>query len=897
MNIINQFTLRTLMKNKTRTLVTIIGIALSAAMFTAVTSSVISFQNYLLRTEIASEGAWEGWLGGCRAASAELVKKDEAVKSYAQVANLGYAKAEGCKNEDKPYLFVAGIGKEFTDFSSITLIEGRMPENNREIVLPNHLKLNGGVNFKVGDTLSLQVGKRANAGGKYKGELIGGQNVPFQSEGGGETIVDTIPKSYTVVGICERPAYEQYTAPGYTALTLDNEVKADSYDLLLTFEKPEKAMEIMERLADSCSEDGIAFTTHASLLRFMGRSTNSSYNRVLYSMGAILMLVILFGSISLIYNAFSISVSERTKQFGLLKSIGATKKQMRQSVLFEACTLSVAGIPLGILAGLGGMGITFHFVADMINHLWGTAAEKGVFLTLVVTWQSIVFAAVIAFATVIISALIPAKRAVKLSPMQAIRQSDDVRIRPEKVRTSGLTYRLFGFEGMLASKNFKRSRKKYRATVFSLFISIVLFVAATSFSDYLTGAAESTDNYSEYEVSFYLTEDNKKKTDEDIAKEVEGPSSVDRLGYACVADGVIELPEEYFDEEYLKYFHAEEESRVEGKIKESKTISQSIAVYFVRDSEYREYLKEAGLNETKYMGSRVKSVLIWDDARVYVDDKLMNMHILKKSTWTVDLIFRKSIFVKEDSNYDSGDSDGQKVFSKKEALHSCMDIEFGKVMNKTMPLGASSSHWRGAITMLLPYSSMPEEISRYSTDFHVRTGNHKKAYEDIIKYLSGGEFENGAGGNVYDIAEYKETERMLLLVINIFSYGFIILISLISIANVFNTISTNINLRRQEFAMLKSVGMAGKGFHKMMNYECALYGLKGILYGVPVSCLISWYMHYAMSEGTNMKYIIPWPGILISSASVFLVVFATMLYSMSKIKKDNTIEALRNENL
>ncbi|HBI60414.1 MAG TPA: ABC transporter permease, partial [Lachnospiraceae bacterium] len=348
-----------------------------------------------------------------------------------------------------------------------------------------------------------------NAGGKYKGELIGGQSTPFQSEEGGETIVDAVSRSYTVVGICERPSYEPYTAPGYTALTLDNEAESDSYDLMMTFEEPEKAAEIMERLANSCSEDGIVFSTHASLLRFMGRSTNSSYNRVLYSMGAILMLVILFGSISLIYNAFSISVSERTKQFGLLKSIGATKKQMRQSVLFEACALSVAGIPLGILAGLGGMGITFHFVADMINRLWGTAAEKGVFLTLVVTWQSIVFAAVIAFATIIISALIPAKRAVKLSPMQAIRQSDDVRIRPEKVRTSGLTYRLFGFEGMLASKNFKRSRKKYRATVFSLFISIVLFVAATSFSDYLTGAAESTDNYSEYEVSFYLTEDNK----------------------------------------------------------------------------------------------------------------------------------------------------------------------------------------------------------------------------------------------------------------------------------------------------------------------------------------------------------------------------------------------------
>ena len=150
---------------------------------------------------------------------------------------------------------------------------------------------------------------------------------------------------------------------------------------------------------------------------------------------------------------------------------------------------------------------------------------------------------------------------------------------------------------------------------------------------------------------------------------------------------------------------------------------------------------------------------------------------------------------------------------------------------------------------------------------------------------------------MYDEAESKEAEKMLILVIDIFSYGFIILISLISVANVFNTISTNINLRRQEFAMLKSVGMTGKGFRKMMNYECALYGLKGILYGVPVSCLISWFMYSAMDQGINTKYVIPWQGILVSSICVFLVVFATMLYSMSKVKKDNTIEALRNENL
>lgn len=917
MNIINQFTLRTLMKNKVRTLVTIIGIALSAAMFTAVTSSVVSFQNYLIRVEIAVDGAWEGRLEGCSASSAEIIKKDEEIKSYTQVANFGYAVADGCKNENKPYLFIAGIGKDFTDFTPVSLIEGRLPENNEEIVLPNHLKLNGGVDFAVGDTYTLQVGKRVYADGKFKGETVGGQSIPFQSEEeGGETIADAISKSYTVVGICERPPYEPYSAPGYTALTFGNEAEAESYDLLMSFEKPENAAKTLERLADSCTDESVNYTTHSSLLRFMGRSTNSNYNKVLYRMGAILILVILFGSVSLIYNAFSISVSERTKQFGLLKSIGATKKQMRQSVLFEACVLSVAGIFIGILAGLGGMGITFHFIAGMISPLWATAGETGISLTLVVTWQSVVLAAVIAFATVIISALIPARRAVKLSPMQAICQTSDVRIRPEKVKTSGLTYRLFGFEGMLASKNFKRSRKQYRATVLSLFMSIVLFVTATSFGGYLTSVSESIDSYSEYDINFYIDEEDRgKKTDEDIAREVEGLSSVDEIGYANVVSSVIELPIEYLDEKYLKVFKPEEERKAEGNTENDKTVSMDVNVYFVRDSTYREYLKKEGLDESMYMDGRAKSVLIWDNARAYVDERLVNMNMLKKNDWSGKLDFIKPsidgyyYWKKEGGKYiyTDGESDKEKAFSSEEACSSQMDIKFGKVMNKTMPLGASSSVWNGDITILLPYSAIPEMFSTYSdmsgkvvtyaSIFHVRAENHAKAYEEITKYLSNGEFGGGASSSVYDESEARESERTLLLVIDIFSYGFIILISLISVANVFNTISTNINLRRQEFAMLKSVGMSGKGFQKMMNYECALYGLKGILYGVPVSCLISWFMYSVMAGGEDLGYIFPWQGILISSVSVFLVVFATMLYSMRKVKKDNTIEALRNENI
>jgi putative ABC transport system permease protein len=137
----------------------------------------------------------------------------------------------------------------------------------------------------------------------------------------------------------------------------------------------------------------------------------------------------------------------------------------------------------------------------------------------------------------------------------------------------------------------------------------------------------------------------------------------------------------------------------------------------------------------------------------------------------------------------------------------------------------------------------------------------------------------------------------MITVINVFAYGFIILISLIAATNVFNTVSTGISLRRREFAMLKSVGMTSKGFNKMMNYECLLYGAKALLFGLPTSFIITYLIYFFVSHGAEISFVLPWSAIGIAVFSVFAVVFATMMYSMSKIKKDNPIDALKNENL
>lgn len=917
-NIFSRFTLRTLHQNKVRTLVTIIGIALSVAMFTAVTSIVVSFQNYMIDIEVKSVGAWEGWLEYGTEAEVDDLRGEREIRKSTKVADLGHALAEGCTNEAKPYVHMLGIEENFEKLVAVNLSEGRMPENDTEIVIPRHLWVNGNVEWKVGDTVTLNVGQRAS---KKDQTATYSPLVPYSGQ---ETLVHTQEKTYTVVGICDRMSIEDYSAPGYTVLTRDSGTKAAAYDLFVTFHHPKKAEDILSYYAKQGS-----FTTHRSLLRYQGNSLNSRMNSMLYSMAGILMIVIMVGSISLIYNSFSISVSERTKQFGLLKSIGATKRQIRHSVLFEAFYLSLFGIPLGILAGLGGIGITLHFIGGLLNKTWGGDVQGD--MTLHVTWWSLAVAVLISLVTVLISAMIPARRAMKRSAIDSIRQSGDIRIRPGEVRTSGLTYRLFGFEAMVASKNFKRNRKKYRATVFSLFISIVLFVTAASFTGYLKSTVKLGQSHSNYDVEFGLdsgmshSEDEQdqekaakaldiKKNPEKVGDALRNMDGVQEVGFAASQTGTMDIPLEYLNEEFLSKARRYYPDCIDEK---RKVYKMNISVHFVEDESYRRYLEGCkGLRgkEEDYLNMEDGACLLWDQVLNVFDGKYFSAHALKKTGWTGTLHILKTTWEMSLVSWDgdqytledySGDEPEQKVYPVNEVCVS-KKVIIKDTTDGIFPLGVSGGDgdFLQGIHMVLPYSGIKQfglwqgdEMEQW-INFHIRTKEHEKIYKTLMEnasdVLPGLELVNTS---VYDQASSFESEQALVAVIDIFAYGFIALISLISIANVFNTISTNFQLRRQEFAMLKSVGMTQKGFRRMMNYECILYGLKGLLAGLPVSILISWFMYRAMQAEWNAAMMIPWKGILTACICVFAVVFATMLYSMSRLRKENIIDGLRNENL
>lgn len=868
MNIFNKVTLKTLSKNKARTLVTIIGIILSASMITAVTSSVSSLQDFLVDLTVSQDGDWHGAVYDVNKAQIDDLKEDTEVKSFIWLQKIGYALLEGCQNEYKPYLFVGAMGSGFKDSMPVYLTGGRLPESISEIILPKHVETNGGVKFKIGDTLSLSIGDRISDG------FMLNQNNPYLHESSGETEELKVreQRTFTVVGFYERPGFESYSAPGYTALTIEDDSHVDDYeyDVYIKLKKMKSIYSFLDR-----KFSGYEQSVNKELLRISGASDDTTYNQVLYSLAGVLIALIMFGSILLIYNAFSISVSERTKQFGLLSSIGATRRQMLRSVLFEAFFLSLIGIPFGLLSGILGIGITLKLTENLFTSFLNVG--HGVVVDLDVSLAAVIVAVLVGFVTVLISAYIPAKRALKISAIDAIRQTNDIKIKAGKVKTSKLTYKLFGFEGMIASKNFKRNRKKYRATVVSLFMSIVLFISASSFCAYLTAGSDSVMDDPGYDIVYTFTPDMKEKYSIDkLFEELSEVNGVIDSSYGYSNYGVNEYAQistESLNRDYVNYYN----SRFGGNYIDMD--SGNYVIYtlssFVDDATYEEYLKQNSFNSEMNRNSDELQAVVVDFLIIFDGDEQ------KYYTFNVFDDEAENIVIKRLQERD--DVDGEK-------------LNIIAVTDKTpMGVGGNSSNM---LTIIYPFSAISsvlgEENSNVEVDMYFKAKDHRAVFDRIYSVL---EDKNLPTSSLFDYAETEESKRALITVVNVFSYGFIILISLIALANVFNTISTNISLRRREFAMLKSIGMTQKGFNKMMNYECLLYGIKGLMYGIPVSIGVTYLIYRSVIEGWETKFFIPWYSVVITVGSVFVVVFSTMLYSMSKIKKDNPIDALRNENL
>jgi putative ABC transport system permease protein len=569
------------------------------------------------------------------------------------------------------------------------------------------------------------------------------------------------------------------------------------------------------------------------------------------------------GSILLIFNAFSISVSERTRQFGILSSVGATRKQLRKSVLTEGFYISVIGIPLGIIAGIVGM----KTALSVMDYILGDDLPLSFPFT--VSWQACISAAVIAFLTIMISAFIPAKRATRITAIDSIRRTADIKVSPKQVKTSKLAERLLGMEGMLSLKNFKRNKRQYRATIVSLFVSVVLFIGAATFGMYLRVSSERVFMVSDYDVAVFFP--NFDATYYEVVALHEQIKNAEE-----VTDSAVRLSCYGFDMVDINLFT---EERIDDRFRwgdRDDLIPDEdelwVRVMFIDDEEYRQYLREIGFSESEYMGDKFPAV-----AQMRQFNSGTNRYEffdIFKETDSLDL----TLYSTNDWGMEGDSAE--------------ITVTFTTQVPKMSLRGSDE------VYIVAPYSQVDRFGPLFDDDYIVvgivfLSDNPNATAERIEMLMENSGFEHSY--NVINVYEGEEQNRRILLVINIFIYGFIILMSMITVANVFNTITTSVNLRRREFAMLKSVGMNDSGLNKMMAYECLFYGVKALLFGLPVSLGVSWLIYKAISQGVDMAFMIPWSSIGLAVTGVFLIVFITMMYAISKVKKQNTVDVLKSE--
>ena len=860
MNIFHKIALEGLKKNRTRTLVTIIGVVLSAVMITGVTTFGVSLLDYMARGAIQKYGGWGAAFLNVDASFVQERSEDKEVTDTVTFENIGYAEAKNGTDPGRPYLFIAGFQEETFQALPITLLSGRLPEHDGEVLVSGSAMKECGISGKTGSTLELFVGSR------MRGEQELSQADPY--EAGAETFLPRKEKTYTVVGICRTPVFETEESPGCTLITkTDAEAGYNPLTLFVTLDQMRKVYSYTDQV-----KAGYPCMLNYDVLRIMGisdRPSDKVFMAFLYSFGGIVLAIIMIGSVFLIYNSFSISLSERIREIGVLASVGATEKQLRNSVLFEGLCIGMAGIPIGILAGLG----CIRGVISVVSGRFGAVLYTGVPLTTKVSLPAVAGATAVSLVTILISAWLPAKKAVSLPVMECIRQTNEIKVESGLMEISQRKQRMYGLEGTLALKNFKRNRKRYRSIVLSLVLSIVLFVSANALIESMQQSADGFKTVSDYDIGFGTQE----MEDEELFRLYDKMKAISGISEsscrAVIAFSSRVSPDQLTD--------AYREAAGGGSAQEDQELL--LEVHFFDDAFYQKLVEKLGLPAAEYMGQNGKMLAV---AKINDDSD-----DVKGAEDLADLFQSASVELAISPKMTDGTTGQEQNVTITPAEFIPPDIPpfVDAAGQETLPYTLEIiAPWSVKETLVPP--DVPAELRVKGMCFN--TENASQAVEKMRRII----IEEGISCSytLINSSEAFEQHRNYLFIANVFAWLFIALISLIAAANVFNTISTNIKLRRRELAMLRSVGMSDKDFNKMMRFECAFYGIKALAIGIPLSLLSSVLIVKTMStDGT--AFILPWAGIGISVLSVFLVIFVTMMYAVSKIRKENIIDALRDE--
>ena len=934
MNLMKTLTLKNLKLNRKRTIVTIVGIILATALLSALVTLVSSFQYSVIKYQKQKGGDFHVKFSGVKMSELSEFKNNRNIESTFETMGMGFAKLDGCKNEDKPYAYVMATDEAGFERGCFKLIEGRMAKNEDEIVIPRHLKTNGRIDIKVGDEITLDIGKRYDS----NTESVISENCAYEHEA--ETLTDTVTKHYKVVGIMERPGYgmEDYSAAGYTFVTYSDELaaidngtksEASEADTTLTVYSryTQKALRnkdavtadiigVDEKLFAKANNSSVEMSAEESD-RFLKEMENAKYDiyingflisyecvfpidgtfKALFTVAAVVALIIILTSVYCIKNSFNISITEKIRQYGMLASVGATRRQIKSSVKTEAAMLGVVGIPVGTMSGI----LASLVLVKVVNAL--SAGWLNFALSFHTSLPALILAVILSIATIYFSATGSARRAAKVTPLEAIRNTKEIKIKSAKLKTPAIIGRIWGIGGVISYKNIKRNNKKYRTTVTSIVICSVTFIVIS----YFMSMAFSVVGMSYASVDYNIGINMSCKKDLDIEKLSELVSGIEGAEDYLVGAGY------YFDVDKPEY--TKEYGEYCGQLyDDSEDVSQEFLITVLNDKSYDKYASDAGIKNAD-TGAILVNKCTFDvyneKSSKYVKEE---MELYKyKAGDTIRCGYNVYEDAADDDNAVEGDTESgtedNSGYVDEETINNgvrkTVDVTIAGVTDK-VPTGYKGygnttllfmnqkgfeSLWAdGKSNELKPghasYSAyvVAENADEYQDTFEKETAENPE-YSQISFYVS-------------NLDKQMRDEKSLFTLLGVFAYGLIVVIALIGITNIINTLSTGMELRSREFATLRSIGMTDKQFAGMVRLESVFISVKALVIGVPLGILISYLLCVMMNRMDDaIIYELPYKAIILCIVVVIMLIYAIMKLSMTKLRHNNIIETIKNENL
>lgn len=896
MNTLNKLTLKNLKLNKSRTIVTIIGILLSTALITVVAGIAASGQQTMINAEINFSGDYDLSLSGnITEKDVKEISANRNVESVYIEDNSGVAQMPTYKNETRPYAYIQALSaKAFTDCFNLPLESGRYPQNSSEIVLTQTFVLNSAQKYEIGDTITLELGERKTADGESIIDVSNYNKTYKTNENGEAETIDCeehfetqSTKTFKIVGILDEYYSNSISMSDYNCISpvftvADANKISDEASLYVKFtDEGERNYIQTSSQITGLSEEHLReylnqsyelekdeikydfFRVQTSLLSYKGYALSDNALQMFFTLAAIIIAIVIVASVFVIRNSFAISITEKTRLYGMLSSVGATSRQIRHNVLFEGIVLALIGIPLGILLGVGVVAILIQILnvllVDMLN---GTSFVYSVPVF------AIVLAVALSLLTILFSTLGSAFRASKIAPIDAVRGNNDIKIKKKQkaYKCPKFIKKLFGMGGEIAYKNLKRSKKKYRITVISIVVSVAVFIGVSSFIQY--GTEYSSKYYHEIDYNLSVNRYDFYKEFDEINSDFETLSQLDgvkncrlemnAVGYLKSSDkldSVLSNDAKYYSGDY---------GEDEGDL-------YDIAIFSFDDKTYKQKLKDLGLDYDKV---KDKGILLNNFEYKDQDKKTQKGELFK-----ADKV--NSLTLSESG--DPSNDEYNKTF----------DIEIAKVYNSTPETLKYLLPSEYSVYLIVSEDTLKNnyDMSYIGYSFFIDAKNADELEETITELDGGQTFE------VYNVEKMANMYNAMTLVISIFAYGFIIVISLIGVTNIFNTITTNMRLRSKEFAMLKSIGMTKREFNRMIRLESLFYGVKSLIIGIPLGLLAGIGIFKAFSMNLATDFVVPYTAILISIVFVFAVVWLIMRFSISKVQKQNIIETIRNDNI